>query len=163
VDRALQRDENLMEKRRFPDRVVYGPRGGLAGAVRELVRFDGRGFPLVKADEVSAAVADAGQGRTFVRLEASFVEKRGRAANRTVFGTAAGVATGAVLVAMNVFAPLAVAAGAVVALAGAYLTRRGYRKDVAAAQLAIEQALDRLEFGEPRKRTILDQFLGPTP
>jgi hypothetical protein len=159
IDRAFQRDENLMERRRFPDRIVWGARGGLAGAVREFTRFDGRGFPLVKADEVSAAVTDAGQGRTFVRIEASFLERRARTANRTLMGGVAGLATGAALVAMNVFAPLAIAAGVAIAAASAFLVRRGYRRDAAASQLAIEQALDRLEFGEPKKRGLLDQLL----
>jgi hypothetical protein len=48
IDRSFQADENLSERRRFPDRIVWGPRGGFAGAVRGLVRLDGRGFPLTR-------------------------------------------------------------------------------------------------------------------
>ena len=60
---------------------------------------------------------------------------------------------------MNVFAPLAIAVGVLVPVAGGYLARRGYRQDAAATQLAIEQALDRLEYGEPKRKSLLEQLL----
>ncbi len=159
IDRAFQRDENLVEQRRFPDRIVWGPRGGLAGALREFTNFTGRGFPLVKADEVSAVTTDAGHGRAYVRIEASMTGRRDRAAKNAALSLVAGIATGAALIAMNVFAPIAIAAGALLPLTSGYLIRRGYRRDAAATQLAIEQALDRLEFGEPKRKGLLDQFL----
>lgn len=159
IDRAFQREENLVERRRFPDRMVWGARGGFAGAIREVMRFDGRGFPLVRADEVSATVVGAEGGRTYVNVAATLESRRVRAAQRAALGVIAGVGGAAALVAMSVFAPLAIGAGAVVAGGSAWLTRRGYRRDAHAAQLAIEQALDRLEFGETKRRTLLDQFL----
>lgn len=159
IDRAFQRDENLVERRRFPDRIVWGPRGGLAGVVREFTNFSGRGFPLVKADEVSATTTDAGPGRAYVRVEASMAGRRDRTAKNAALSVVAGIAVGAALVAMNVFAPLAIAVGVLVPVAGGYLARRGYRQDAAATQLAIEQALDRLEYGEPKRKSLLEQLL----
>lgn len=159
IDQALQRDENLVERRRFPDRIVWGPRGGWAGALREIARFDGRGFPLVKADEVSAVVMDADAGRAHVRIEASMSERRASAARWAVAGVGFGAAMTTALILMSVFVPVAVVAGGAVAATSAWLTRRGYRKDAAAAQLAIEQTLDRLEFGQQKRKTLLDQFL----
>lgn len=159
IDRNFQRDENLIEVRRFPDRVVWGPRGGWAGALREIARFDGRGFPLVKADEVSAVVMDAGAGRSHVRVEASLASRRSSAAWWAAIGTAIGGGTATALVMMSVFLPVAVVAGGAIAAGSAWMTRRGYRRDAAAAQLAIEQSLDRLEFGEPKKKSLLDQLL----
>jgi hypothetical protein len=159
IDRSMQREENLMERRRFPDRIVWGPRGGWAGALREFTRFDGRGFPLVKADEVSAVVLDAGSGGTHVRIEASLAGRRSNAAWWAAGGIAFGTAASAALVLMSVFVPVAVAAGGLVAAFSAWATKRGYQKDASAAQLAIEQTLDRLEFGEPRRKSLIDQFL----
>lgn len=161
IDRSFQREENLLELRRFPNRVVWGPRGGIAGVLRTFTRFDGRGFPLVKADEVSASVSDAGQGRAQVRIEASLETRRSRAAWQSLLGVAAGAAGATALTLMSVVLPVGVAAGAIVAAASVWLSRRGYRRDARAAQLALEQALDRLEFGAPRPRTLLDQLLTP--
>ncbi len=161
IDRVFQRDENLTERRRFPDRVVWGARGGWAGAVRELTRLDGRGFPLVKSDEVSATVIQVEIGQVHVRLETALTGRRGDATRNGLVGLAVGAGAGAALLAMSVFAPLAIAAGGGIGLFSLWLARRNYRRDARAAQLAIEQALDRVEFGEPKKRGLLDQLLAP--
>jgi hypothetical protein len=159
IDRAFQNDENLSERRRFPDRIVWGPRGGFAGAVRGLVRLDGRGFPLTKADEVSASVVQVEPGKVHVHIEATLGDRRAAALRNGLIGVAGGVALGTVLLALSVFAPIAIAAAAIVGVSAPVAVRRAYRKDAGGAQLAIEQALDRLEFGEPRKRTLIDQLL----
>lgn len=147
-------EENLRELRRFPDRVVWGPRGGFAGAIRELTRLDGRGFPLARADEVSATVVPADAGRTHLRLEATLFARRVGAAQATGIGLLSGAGLAAVAVALNVALPLALAGGALVAGLTAYSARKNYRRDARFTQLAIEQALDRLEFGEPKRRTL---------
>lgn len=163
IDRAFQRDENLAERRRFPDRIVWGARGGFAGAVRELTRLDGRGFPLVKADEVSATVIQVEPARVHVRLEAALGQRRTAAARNAVISALAGFASTSVLLMLTVFAPLSAAVGGLIALGGMWLAQRSYRRDAGRAHLAIEQALDRIEFGEPRKRGLLDQLLLPDP
>jgi hypothetical protein len=159
LDQSIQREENLLERRRFPDRIVWGPRGGFAGAFREITRLDGRGFPLVRADEVSATVVASQPGRVHVRIEASLAGRRLGAAQNGVFGVVVGAGGAAALVAMSVFAPLAILGGAALAASSLWLTRGSYRRDARNVQLAIEQALDRLEFATPRKRTLLDQLL----
>ncbi len=161
LDRAMESDENLTERRRFPDRVVWGARGGFAGAVRGLVRLDGRGFPLTKADEVSATVLQVEAGKVHVRLEASMATRRARTLRNGLLGVLGGGVVTAALLAMSVMAPLAIAAGAVLAVSAPQLARRGYRRDAQATQLTIEQTLDRLEFGDGKKRTLLDQLLLP--
>ena len=93
----VERDENLAERRRFPDRIAWGARGGFAGAVRELTRLDGRGFPLVKADEVSATVTQVEPGKVHVRPEATLVERRTAAARNAVISVLSGFATTTVL------------------------------------------------------------------
>lgn len=150
----LEGEENLKERRRFPDRVVWGPRGGFAGAIRELARLDGRGFPLARADEVSATVVAADSGRAHVRIEATLFGRRTGAAQASGLGLLSGIGLAAVAVALNVFVPFAIAAGTALALLTAWSARKNYRRDARFAQLAIEQSLDRLEFGEPRRRTL---------
>ncbi len=161
LDRAFQREENLTEVRRFPDRVVWGPRGGWAGVVRGLTRLDGRGFPLVKADEVSATVIQVEPHRAHVRIESTTFARRTSATRNATIGVAAGASIAAIGLALSVIPVIAIGAGALLGVASAWLARRSYRRDASAVQLAIEQALDRVEFGESKKRTLLDQLLLP--
>ena len=150
----LEGEENLAERRRFPDRVVWGPRGGFAGAIRQLTRLDGRGFPLSRADEVAATVVAADKERTHVRLEATLFDRRVGAAQASAAGTLAGGAIATVGIVLNVLPPLALASGIMLAGFTAWQARRSYLRDARHAQLAIEQTLDRLEFGEPKRRRL---------
>lgn len=161
LDRSFQREENLAEVRRFPDRIVWAARGGWAGVVRGLTRLDGRGFPLVKADEVSATVIQVEPTRVHVRIETATLARRASATRNALIGVVSGAAVAAIALVLSVMAPVAIGTGAVIGVGSAWLARRNYRRDATAAQLAIEQALDRIEFGEPRKRTLLDQLLLP--
>lgn len=151
---ALVSGENLREVRRFPDRVVWGPRGGFAGAIRELTRLDGRGFPLARADEVSATAVPADTGRVHVRVEAMLHGRRAGAAKSTTAGLISGAGIAAVAVALNVMIPVAVGIGAALALFTGWTARNNYIRDAKFTQLAIEQTLDRLEFGEPKRREL---------
>lgn len=157
LHRMMDEGENLREMRRFPDRVVWGPRGGFAGTIRTLTRLDGRGFPLARADEVSAMAVVADAGRVHVRLEARLHDRRANAAKAAGLGLFGGTATALVFVALNLMLPVAVAAGAVIAGAAAASGRSSYRRDARLAQLALEQILDRLEFGEASNRTLFSR------
>ena len=161
LDRAFQREENLAERRRFPDRIVWGARGGWAGVVRGLTRLDGRGFPLVKADEVSATVIQVEPGRVHIRIETATLARRTSAARNGLIGLVVGGSLTVVALALSVFPAVALGTGALIGAGTIWVARRNYRRDATAAQLAIEQALDRVEFGEPKKRTLLDQLLLP--
>lgn len=154
LSEAMDSTENLQVLRRFPDRVVWGPRGGFAGALRQLTNLNGRGFPLARADEVSATVVPADAGRSHVRIEAALHGRRAGAAKAAAWGLVSGVGIATIGVALSVIPPLAVAAGAVLAAWTAWVTRRNYRRDAHQAQLAIEQSLDRLEFGEARQKKL---------
>jgi len=162
IDKAFQREENLAERRRFPDRIVWGPRSGFAAGMKALMGgLDGRGFPLSRADEVNATVIQVEPGRVHVRVEATTEARRTSALRSGVVGLAVGGVLTTILVALNVFAPLALAAGALIAGTTPVVARRNYRRDAGHTQLAIEQSLDRLEFGESRKRGLIDQLLIP--
>ena len=151
LHRMMDEGENLQEVRRFPDRVVWGPRRGFAGAIRMLTKLDGRGFPLGRADEVSAVAVAADASRVHVRLEAQLHGRRSGSAQAAALGLFGGSATALVFVALNLMLPLAVGAGAVIAATAAASSRNSYRRDARLAQLALEQTLDRLEFGESSK------------
>ncbi|MBA3854217.1 MAG: hypothetical protein C0503_07365 [Gemmatimonas sp.] len=151
LHRMMDEGENLREVRRFPDRVVWGARGGFAGTIRTLTRLDGRGFPLARADEVSAVAVAADTNRVHVRLEALLHDRRKGAVQAGAMGIFGGTATALVFVALNMMLPLAVGAGAVIAGSAALSGRNSYRRDARLAQLALEQILDRLEFGEASK------------
>lgn len=151
LHRMMDEGENLREVRRFPDRVVWGARGGFAGTIRTLTRLDGRGFPLARADEVSAVAVAADTNRVHVRLEALLHDRRKGAVQAGAMGIFGGTATALVFLALNMMLPLAVGAGAVIAGSAALSGRNSYRRDARLAQLALEQILDRLEFGEASK------------
>jgi hypothetical protein len=154
LDGDLQAEENLKETRRFPDRITWGARGGFAGAIRTITRLDGRGFPLARADEVSAVVVPGETGRAHVRIEATLHARRVSAAQTTGIGMFSGLLVGAVMAVIPPIAPFAVVAGLALFAMTAWSARASYQRDAKFAQLAIEQALDRIEFGEPRKRSL---------
>ncbi|HRQ77966.1 MAG TPA: hypothetical protein PLY94_05150 [Gemmatimonadaceae bacterium] len=143
--------ENLREVRRFPDRVVWGARGGFAGTIRTLTRLDGRGFPLARADEVSAVAVAADATRVHVRLEALLHERRRGGSQAGAAGVISGAGIGLVMAALGVMLPLAIAVGGGIAASTLLTVRRNYLRDARLAQLALEQTLDRLEFGEATK------------
>lgn len=147
----MDSDENLREVRRFPDRVVWGPRGGFAGAIRALTRLDGRGFPLARTDEVSAMAVAADTNRVHVRLEALLHSRRAGGAQAAGLGLVSGAGMIVIAAALNVLLPVAVIVGGTVAASSVYMSRANYRRDAHFVQLALEQTLDRLEFGETSK------------
>lgn len=160
LDKTFQRDENLSEVRRFPDRIVWAPRGGLAGALHDVAAgLGGRTRSLHKANEVSASVVQVEPGKVHVRIEASFVGKRETAIYVGLGGVLAGGAAAAILGALNVWPSLSIGAGLVLGGLPWIIARSTYRGSIGRAQLGLEQALDHLEFGEPKKRGIIDQFL----
>jgi hypothetical protein len=151
LHKMMDEGENLREVRRFPDRVVWGPRGGFAGTIRTLTRLDGRGFPLARADEVSGVAVAADATRVHVRLEARLHDRRSSGAQAGAAGVISGTGIATVMAALNVMLPLALAAGGGIAVVGLLTVRRNYLRDARLAQLALEQILDRLEFGEATK------------
>jgi hypothetical protein len=154
LDEAMQREESLRVKRRFPDRIAWEPRGGMATEFRRIMNVGGHGYRLARAEEVSATVIAVDAKRSIVRLDASLANVR---TQRIVGGSGVVVAsgvTGGILLALGVMAAVAalpVAAG----LVGGYFIARSHSPQVAGAQLALEQMLDRLERGELQRPSLL--------
>lgn len=154
LDDAMQREESLRVKRRFADRIAWEPRGGMATEFRRIMNVGGHGYRLARAQEVSATVIAVDAERSIVRLDASLANVR---AQRLAGGSAVVVIGGAftgILLALGVMAAVAVPPVAAGLVAG-YFVARSHGPQVAGAQLALEQMLDRLERGEMQRPSLL--------
>jgi len=146
LDTLMQRDEVLVLKRRFPERLVWEAQRGLVGGIRRGFALSGRAHHLTTATDVIASVSAVDQGRVHVRLSADFSEARGRRITGAGFGALAMLITGAPLLVIGVAPVLAAIPPLVLAATTVVVTRSQYQKLLARAQVALEQALDRLEF-----------------
>lgn len=158
LDSWMQRSESLQVKRRYPDQLAWEPRQDFLSTIRRAVRVDGRAYTLAAATEVHAIVAAVEGNRSHVRAVARFEGARAARANGALTAVAAGLIVGIPLFWMATEAGLAMAAALslvpALALPAATiaLVRRRYRALLARAQVALEQALDRLEYGDPPRR-----------
>ena len=164
LDATMQHDEVLALRRRFPERLTWEAQRGLVGGLRRGFALGGRAYHLAAATEVAASVAAVDGARVHVRLVASFSDTRRRRLSAAAILTAALALSVVPLTAIGVIPVLAVLPP--LALGGAFMaaTRRQYRLLLTRAQMALEQVLDRLEYGAPRTSTaqsILDALVGP--
>ena len=159
LDALMQRQEQLIVKRRFTDQLVWESRKDLIASLRRGLALDGHRYDLARATDVSGIVAAVGSTKTHVRLVADFRDNRETRTKGAIGGSIAMLITGAPLVVIGV-APV-LAAIPPILLAGAVLsiTRRQYRKSAHRAQVALEQALDHLEFGTAKPVTAGAQLL----
>lgn len=159
LDDAMQREESLRVKRQFADRIAWEPRGGMATEFRRIMNVGGHGYRLARAQEVSATVIAVDAERSIVRLDASLANIR---AQRLAGGSALVVTGGAftgILLALGVMGAVAVPPVAAGLVAG-YFVARSHGPQVARAQLALEQMLDRLERGEMQRPSLLSAITG---
>ncbi len=165
LDAMMQRDEALRVKRRFADQLVWEARRDVISMIRTGLRLDGRGYELTGASDVSAVAGALGAERTHVRLVADFSEARERRARVAVASVAAFLLSGVPLLMIGVPPLLAAIPPVILAAAVLSLTRRRYRRLLTRALVAMEQALDRLEFGDAARlspgRAILDAITDP--
>ena len=163
LDRWMQREECLQVKRRFTDRVVWEARRDIVGSIRRGFNIGGRGYHLSRADDVAATVLPAEAGRSMVRLDAHLGDARGQRVAGSAGTLASGVVVSGVFAIIGVMLPVALLP-AVIALPGAWAVGRGHLRTLTRAQLALEQVLDKLEYGEPEQRGQgLLSMLSPPP
>jgi hypothetical protein len=165
IDAWMQRSEALQVKRRFADQLVWEARRDIFSVIRRTIPIWGRGFELIPANDVSAIVAAVGPNRAHARIVADFSVARSRRATSGAALAFAMLLITAPLIAIGVSPVLAAIPSALAALLALFITRRQYRQLVSRAQVALEQALDRLEFAEAKPATtaqvLLDAFIGP--
>ncbi|HEU4641786.1 MAG TPA: hypothetical protein VFS44_04965 [Gemmatimonadaceae bacterium] len=154
LDAWMQREETLIVKRRFPDRMLWEPRADFVTHFRRALNVGGHGYHLSRTHEVAATVVPVDEGRVLVRLEADLSNIR---LQRVATGgalTGSGALGAATLIALGFFPVVAIAAAGVAAVGG-WVVSRSHAPMVARAQLALEQLLDRLERGELPRPSLL--------
>lgn len=169
LDSWMQRDECLQVQRRFTDRVVWEPRTDWFGAIRRGLRIGGRSYYLARARQVAATAVPVDADRTLVRLDADLSHIRSNLVRAGGAVGASGVVAGGTAATLGIVAHVAAALILPIAVvpvlaggAGAYMLmhrNHGYAERTA---LALEQALDRLEYGDVRRPAmLLDAFTSP--
>ncbi len=158
LDSWMQRDECLQVQRRFPDRVTWEPKVGWLGVLQRGFNVTGRGYHLCRASQIAATVVPIEGGRVLVRLDADLSGNRNsrlKVGGTLVTGgvlTAGGLSGAAILahVALIVVGGIA-AVPVLIGAAAAYGVAKRHRELVMRVQLALEQTLDRLEYGSTRR------------
>ena len=164
LDAIMQRDEVLVLKRRFPERLAWEAQRGLIGGLRRGFALSGRSYHLAGATDVTASVAAVDAARTHVRLTANFTDVRTRRVELGTIATLALLVVGVPLAVIGVAPVLAVLPPIVLGGTTLVVTRRQYRRLLSRAQLALEQVLDRLQYGSAKPsaaQAILDAIAGP--
>jgi hypothetical protein len=151
IDAWMQRQECLQVKRQFADRIVWEARRDLVGTVRRALNVGGRGYALSRAYEVAATAVAVDGARTLVRIDADLASFRTSLARQSAGVTALGVAAVPALVALHFAVAVAVAPALLVGVGAFWVARGVNARTATAAQLALEQLLDRLERGEITK------------
>jgi len=163
LDATMQRDEVLVIKRRFPERLVWEAQRGFIGGLRRGFALSGRRYQLAAATDVAASVAAVDAARVHLRLEANFAEIRGRRIGLALTAVAAFLLAGAPLLVLGVAPALAALPPVVLGGAALLATRRSYHRLLAHAHVALEQVLDRLEYGSGKPspaQALLDAIAG---
>jgi hypothetical protein len=165
IDRYMLKEEGLCVRRRYAERITWEASRDLLGGIRRGFSLGGRRYALTKADETGATVVPVDAGRVLVRLDATFTDARRRSVTGGGALAGVGLAGGGGLVAVAASfpgssMPIALIIGSLWAALGGTgfaLMAKAQRSNVQNAQLALEQALDRLEHGEPpRSASIFD-------
>jgi hypothetical protein len=160
LDRWMRDEECLRVQRRFADGLVWEPRSDLFGMLRRGIGIGGHGYALASASSVRGTVVGLDAARTLVRLDADISDRRAWRL-RTASAVASAGMVGAIVVytlavAMSAIAVVPLAGGA----AAAWALARGHRGLVARTRLALEQALDRVQFGDARAPRSLASMIG---
>jgi hypothetical protein len=167
----MQRDEFMQVQRRFADRVTWEARNDWIAAIKRGLRAGGRSYQLSRARQVAATVVPVDDSRSLVRLDADLTQSRTGVVRAGGAVTATGVVAGGTFIAGATIAHVAIgvalgvaALPVAVAGAGAYIILRRHHGFAERMTLALEQVLDRLEYGETRRpANFLDALSFPRP
>ncbi|HMC54071.1 MAG TPA: hypothetical protein VKH19_02775 [Gemmatimonadaceae bacterium] len=153
LDRWMQREEWLRVVRQRADRIIWEPRRGFLGSVRQLLR--GGDNALFRANDIAATVVRVDEKSTLVRLEADFSVLRRTMVGQTSAGAVVGGASSVFLVVMGVMMPVAIAPAVVIAGASYATARRTQQHALQRALITLEHLLDRLERGDATPPTLM--------
>jgi hypothetical protein len=161
IDTVIRGELPFDISRRFPDRMQWTPKRGFLDLMRSQFARGTEAPDLRLAEEVAATVVPVDNLRVHVRFDATVAAARRQAVSSTV---TAGAVSGLLAFAVGI-------TGAPVLLAiplfaggsglGALAFRGRFRRTAGRISVALEQLLDRLEFGPAkRKGSIVDKLLG---
>ena len=170
LDSYMQREECMQVQRRFTDRVTWEARNDWVAALKRGLRSGGRSYHLSRAGHVAATVVPVDDNRSLVRLDADLGPSRTNVVRVGGAVTATGVVAGGTIVSVaaitHVAIALALGAAAfpiAAAGAGAYMVLRRHHGFADRISLALEQVLDRLEYGESRRPAGFFEALAARP
>jgi hypothetical protein len=147
--------------RRFPDRMQWAPRRGFLDIMRSQLSRNVEGADLRFAEEVAASVVPVDEQRVLVRMDALLTESRRQAVSTTAVTTVGSAVLGFAIAITGAGIPLAIPVFGVGTAAGSLFARDRYRRSAVRVGIALEQLLDRLEFGPARRKGgLVDKLLG---
>jgi hypothetical protein len=163
LDEIMRGELSFDVKRRYPDGMQWEPKRGFFDTMKSQLGGPNAAAQLRVADDIAATLVAVDPQRVHVRLDASMGDVRRGATNSSVGLASAGGVTGGILVGVLAFNPLfTIPPLALITLASLLGVRRSHHRTVTQAATALEQLLDRLEFGLPVKRTkgFVEKLLG---
>jgi hypothetical protein len=164
LDTIMQRDEVLVLKRRFPERLAWEAQRGLIGGLRRGFALSGRTYHLAAATDVTASVAAVDETRIHVRLTANFADVRAHRIELASVSALALLVAAVPFLIMGVAPLLAVLPALLLGGSALAVIRRQYRRLLVRAQLGLEQVLDKLQYGTAKPsaaQALLDVIVGP--
>jgi hypothetical protein len=165
LDAHLRGELPFEVKRRFPDRLMWEPKGGFLDGVRMTLGVRAEGGDLVLAEEVSALVVAVDGARTHVRLDASIAGRRRNAARASAVVAGGSAFAAWALAALSVSPVVTLTLAGSVAALGLLVPKRNYAGTAERVELALFQVLDRLEYGPAKRKSaaagFVDKLLGP--
>jgi len=150
LDLAMRRDLPFDVSRRFPDRTQWAPRRNFLDVVKEQLGRFAEGGDLRLAEEIAASVFAVDAQRTHVRIDATLTDARDRALKRSALGIAGAAGIAWLGLITNIALPAVVVMAAAAGGIGVFGAREDYRRRLVRVGRALEQILDRLEFGSIR-------------
>lgn len=162
IDAVVRGELPFDVKRRFADRMQWEPRRGFFETMKSQFVRGVEGVDLKLAEEVSATAIAIDASRSSVRIDATLTNARARAWQSSISYVLI-VLLFSVLFVWGFQMPAVFAVPILTGLLAASLAsvRRRYRRAALRVRTAIEQVLDRLEFGPAKKRGgIVDTLLG---
>ena len=147
--------------RRFPDRLQWTPKRGFFDLMRSQLSRSAEGADLRFAEDVAASVVAVDSERVHVRLDALMDVARRQAVSQSAVSIGGGAFLAFVVAITGAGLAFGIPVFAAMSGAGLYYARDRYRRIGVRVGLALEQLLDRLEFGPARKKGgFVDKLLG---
>jgi hypothetical protein len=148
--------------RRFPDRMQWTPKRGFLDMMRSQLAPASEGADLKIAEEVAATAVPVDDQRVLIRMDAMLAASRRQALATSATTTFVSAVAGFAIAITGAGLPLAIPVFGAGTAAGTWYARDSYRRSAIRVGVALEQILDRLEFGPARRKGggLVEKLLG---